>query len=83
MSSKKVAGASVASTSASANPATPASLTPAQVQEWSFALKKLEDNKWIVPAVITAGVAAALEIIHLLFLAVRFMVHLIQGTWSF
>ena len=78
MSSKKVAGIS-----ASANPATPASLTPAQVQEWSFVLKKLEDNKWLVPAVITAGVAAALEIIHLLFLAVRFVVHLIQGTWSF
>lgn len=71
------------STSSSANPAKPASLTAAEAQEWGHVLKKIEDNKWIVPAVITAGVAAALEIIHLIFLALRFVVHLIQGTWTF
>ncbi len=70
-------------TSSSANPSNSASLTPAQVQEWSFVLKKLEDNKWIVPAVITAGIAAALEIVHLIFLALRFLWHLANGTWTF
>jgi hypothetical protein len=57
----------------SANPAIPASLTPAQVQEWQFVLKKLEDNKWVVPAVITAGAAGALEIAHIIWLAARFI----------
>jgi hypothetical protein len=69
--------------SGSANPATPASLTPAQLQEWSYVLKKVGDNRWIVPAVLMAGVAATLESIHLIFLAIRFIVHWIKGTWSF
>jgi hypothetical protein len=52
----------------SANPATPASLTPAQFQDWSFALKKVSDSPWLLYAVGAAGVAALLEIVHLLFL---------------
>jgi len=67
----------------SANVAKPASLTAAEAQEWGHVLKQIEDNKWIVPAVITAGVAGFLEILHLIFLAVRFLWHLAQGTWTF
>jgi len=49
-----------------ANPSSPASLTPAQFQEWSFVLKQISDNKWwLVCSVVAAGVAAVLEIIHL------------------
>jgi hypothetical protein len=51
-----------------ANPATPASLTPAQFQDWSEILKKVSDNKWIVRAVLAAGVAAVFEIVHLCWL---------------
>lgn len=79
MSSKKAA----ASPSGSANPAAPASLTPAQLQEWNWALKKISDNKWVVPAVLVAGVAGAFEILHVAFLAFRFLFHWVQGTWSF
>ena len=70
-------------TSGSANPATPASLTPAQVQEWSYVLAKISENKWVVPAVITAGVGALFEIVHLIFLTARFLKHLFDGSWSF
>ncbi len=59
--------------SASANPATPASLTPAQAQEWSYILKKVDDNKWVVPAILAAGAAALLDILHILWLAGRFL----------
>lgn len=69
--------------SAAANPASPASLTAAQAQEWYYVLKKLDDNKWVVPAIITAGIAAVFESIHLIFLAIRFIVHWLQGSWSF
>jgi hypothetical protein len=69
--------------SGAANPAKPASLTPAEAQEWSRVLKKIEDNSWVVPAVIVAGTAAAFEIIHLVFLAIRFVVHWHNGTWNF
>jgi hypothetical protein len=70
----------VSVSSGSANPGNPASLTPAQVQEWSYVLKKIEDNKWVVPAVLMTGAAAALEIIHLIFLALRFLVHWVQRS---
>jgi hypothetical protein len=85
MSPKKVTAAPPAAspTSGSANAANPASLTPAQAQEWSYVLKKIEDNKWVVPAVLTAGFAGLLEILHLVFLAMRFLYHVIQGTWKF
>jgi hypothetical protein len=79
MSSKK----DRAPASGSANPAAPGSLTPAQFQEWSWALKKISDNKLVVPAVLIAGLAGAFEIIHLLFLAGRFLFHWIGGTWFF
>jgi len=82
MSSKK-GTAAPAAPSGSANPAAPASLTPAQLQEWSWALKQLSENKWVVPAVLVAGLAGALEILHLLFLAIRFVYHWIQGGWQF
>jgi hypothetical protein len=67
----------------SANPGASGSLTPAQVQEWSYVLKKLDDNKWVVPAVLTAGLAGLFEIIHLVFLAIRFVVHWSNHSWSF
>ncbi len=79
MSGKK----STATSAASANPSNPASLTPAQFQQWSYVLQKVGDNKWIVPAVLTAGAAAALEILHLIFLALRFLWHFLNGTWTF
>jgi len=45
-----------------------ASLTPAEFQEWMGVLKHIQDNRWVVPAVIAAGLAAILEIIHLVWL---------------
>jgi hypothetical protein len=58
---------------ASANPANPASLTPAQVQEWSYVLGKVSENKWVVPAIVLAGVAAVFEIVHIIWLMGRFI----------
>lgn len=52
-------------TASGANPAKPASLTPAEFQEWSYALNKVSENRWIVPAVLAAGAAGVFEVIHL------------------
>jgi hypothetical protein len=59
-----------------ANPADPASLTPAQFQEWSYVLKQISDNKWIVYAVLAAGVAAVFDVVHLLWLLVKWFYYL-------
>jgi hypothetical protein len=66
--SKKEAGSS-----GSANPANQASMTAAQAQEWYYLFKKLEDNKWVVPAILAAGVAGLLEMVHIFWLAGRFL----------
>jgi hypothetical protein len=76
MSSKKKSGAATlpaSQTTSAANPADPASLTPAQFQEWSYVLKKVSDNNWIVYAVLAAGVAGALEVVHLLWLFFKWL----------
>jgi hypothetical protein len=57
-----------AQNTSAANPANQASLTPSQFQEWSYVLKEISENKWIVRAVLAAGVAAVLEVVHLLWL---------------
>lgn len=59
-----------------ANPADPARLTPAQLQEWSYVLKQISDNKWIVYAVLAAGVAAMFDVVHLLWLFVKWFYYL-------
>lgn len=61
-----------------ANPAVPASLTPAQFQEWSSVLKRIEDSKWVVPAVLAAGVAAVFEVIHLGWLFVKWLYYFLR-----
>ena len=61
-----------------ANPANPASLTPAQFQDWSFALKKVSDNEWILRAVLAAGIAGALEIVHLAWLFGKWLYYFLR-----
>jgi hypothetical protein len=61
-----------------ANPANPASLTPAQFQDWSFALKKVSDNEWILRAILAAGIAAVLEVVHLLWLFVKWAYYFLR-----
>jgi hypothetical protein len=41
--------------------------------------QKIDDNKWVVPAVLITALGAALEIIRLIFLTTRFIVHWVQG----
>ena len=61
-----------------ANPADPARLTPAQLQEWSYVLKEISDNKWIVRAVLAAGLAAVLEVAHLSWLFAKWLYYLLR-----
>ncbi len=64
----------------SANPAKEAPLTAAQLQEWTAVIKQLDDNKWVVPAILMAGIAALLDGIHLVFLFLVYLRHWLTGS---
>lgn len=55
-----------------------ASLTAAEFQAWGAALAKIQNNKLIITAAYAAGIAAVLEIIHLLFLALKWFAYATQ-----
>lgn len=88
MSPKKKSGPSVATPEplpqesersiAAANPANSARLTPAEVEEWLGVLKRIGDNKFALPAILAAGVAAMFEVAHVIWLFGKWLYYLKQ-----
>jgi len=61
-----------------ANPSSPASLTPAQFQEWSYVVKQSGGKKWFVYTVLAAGVGSVLDIIHLSWLLGKWVYYFLK-----
>jgi hypothetical protein len=51
----------------------PARLTAAEFQELGFIFKRLFESKYLAPWVIAAGIGAILEGLHVVWLAIRYL----------
>jgi hypothetical protein len=50
----------------------PYRLTAAEIQRLEYFAKRVYDSKWTVPCAIAAAIGAALEGIHIIWLAIRY-----------